>query len=210
MSIIVEKYPLCMVRTNCYVVYNNDSKEALIVDPADNGAYIKSKLEEKGLNVQAVLLTHGHFDHIMAAEYLRDAYQIPIMAHELEKEVLEYANKNLSDSMGGESFVLKADKFLKDGDILELLGTKIKVVYTPGHTIGGVCYFFDKEKFLLSGDTLFENSVGRTDFPTGSMSTLIHSIKEKLSILGDDVVVYPGHEGETSIGRERKFNPYIS
>lgn len=210
MSIIVEKYPLGMVRTNCYVVYNNDSKEALIVDPADNGAYIKSKLEEKGLNVQAVLLTHGHFDHIMAAEYLRDAYQIPIMAHELEKEVLEYANKNLSDSMGGESFALKADKFLKDGDILELLGTKIKVVYTPGHTIGGVCYFFDKEKFLLSGDTLFENSVGRTDFPTGSMSTLIHSIKEKLSILGDDVVVYPGHEGETSIGRERKFNPYIS
>lgn len=210
MSIIVEKYPLGMVRTNCYVVYNNDSKEALIVDPADNGAYIKSKLEEKGLNIQAVLLTHGHFDHIMAAEYLRDAYQIPIMAHELEKEVLEYANKNLSDSMGGKSFVLKADKFLKDGDILELLGTKIKVVYTPGHTIGGVCYFFDKENFLLSGDTLFENSVGRTDFPTGSMSTLIHSIKEKLSILGDDVVVYPGHEGETSIGRERKFNPYIS
>lgn len=210
MSIIIEKYPLGMVRTNCYMIYNDDTKQAVIVDPADNGAYIKSKLEEKGLTIQAVLLTHGHFDHIMAAEYLRKTYQVPIMAHEREKEILENANHNLSGAMGGDSFSLKADDFLKDGDCLELIGTKITVLYTPGHTIGGVCYFFEKENFLISGDTLFQGSVGRTDFPTGSMSTLIHSIKEKLSILGDDVVVYPGHEEETSIGRERKFNPYIS
>lgn len=210
MSVIVEKILLGMVRTNCYMIYNADTKEAVIVDPADDGAYIKNRLEEKDLTIQAILLTHGHFDHIMAAWDLRNSYHVPIIAHENESEILEDASKNLSGAMGGDAIELKVDQFVKDGDILELLGTKIKVLHTPGHTSGGVCYFFEKENFLLSGDTLFQGSVGRTDFPTGSMSTLIRSIKEKLSILGDDVVVYPGHEGETSIGRERKFNPYIS
>ncbi|MFA9375202.1 MAG: MBL fold metallo-hydrolase [Lachnotalea sp.] len=210
MSIMVEKKTLGKVSTNCYFVYNDDTKEALIVDPAADGAYIKSILEEKGLTLVAVLLTHGHFDHIMAAQYLKDNYHIPIMAHELEKEVLENANINLSGSMGGGGIELKADQFLQDGDILKLLGTKITVIYTPGHTIGGVCYLFEEEKMLFSGDTLFKDTVGRTDFPTGNMSTLIKSIKDKLSILSDNVIVYPGHEEETSIGRERKFNPYIS
>jgi glyoxylase-like metal-dependent hydrolase (beta-lactamase superfamily II) len=210
MSVKVEKFQLGMVRTNCYLLYNDETKEAIIVDPADNGAYIKNKIEEKGLKVQAVLLTHGHFDHIMAAEFLRNTFHVPIIAHDAEKEILEDASKNLSGAMGGEAFVLKADKFIKDGEILELVGTKVKAIHTPGHTSGGVCFYFEEEGILLSGDTLFQSSVGRTDFPTGSMSTLIHSIKDKLSILGDDVVVYPGHEGETSIGRERKFNPYLS
>ncbi|WP_181899306.1 MBL fold metallo-hydrolase [Lachnotalea glycerini] len=209
MSIIVEKFPLGMVRTNCYLVYNVDTKEAIIVDPADNGAYIKSIIEEKDLNLQAILLTHGHFDHIMAVAYLKENYQIPVMAHEQEKEILEDPAKNLSDSMGGNFCIVKADRFLKDGEVLELLGTKIKTLYTPGHTIGGVCYLFEKEKLLLSGDTLFNGSVGRSDFPTGSTSTLVRSIKDKLFVLEDDVIVYPGHEDETSIGRERKFNPYI-
>lgn len=104
---------------------------------------------------------------------------------------------------------MKADYFFKDNEIIELLHTKVKVLHTPGHTAGGVCYLFLKEKMMLSGDTLFEESVGRTDFPTGSMSTLVHSIKEKLMVLEDEITVYPGHEGETSISHERNFNPYI-
>jgi hydroxyacylglutathione hydrolase len=210
MSIIIEKYPLGMVRANCYIVYNNETKETIIVDPADNGAYIKNIADENGLHIQAILLTHGHFDHIMAAEFLHESYQIPIMAHEKEKDILENPAMNLSGSMSGNEICVKANHPLKDGEILELLGTKITVIHTPGHTAGGVCYWFEKEKLLFSGDTLFNGAVGRCDFPTGSMSTLVRSIKEKLLTLEDDVIVYPGHEGETSIGRERKFNPYIS
>lgn len=209
MSIIVEKYQLGVIRTNCYLVYNDSTKEAIVVDPADNGAYIKNMLEGKGLEIQAVLLTHGHFDHIMAATYLKEMYQVPIMAHEQEKQILEDPSMNLSIGMGGDSCVVEADRFLKDKDVLDLIGTQIKVLYTPGHTVGGVCYLFEKEKILLSGDTLFHGSVGRTDFPTGSMSTLVRSIKDQLMVLDDEVIVYPGHEDETSISRERKFNPYI-
>lgn len=209
MAIKVEKYQLGMVRTNCYFVYNDETKEVVIVDPADNAEFIKRTVKEKELQVQAILLTHGHFDHIMAANDLHDTYQVPIMAHESEKQILEEPTMNLSIGMGGNPCIVEADRFLKDEVVLDLLHTKVKVLHTPGHTAGGVCYLFVQEKIMLSGDTLFEGSIGRTDFPTGSMSTLVRSIKEKLMVLEDEIIVYPGHEGETSISRERKFNPYI-
>lgn len=209
MAIIVEKYQLGMVRTNCYLIYNDETKQVIIVDPADNANTIKQFIKEKKLSVEAILLTHGHFDHILAANELHDTYHVPIMAHENEKQILEDPSLNLSIGMGGEPCIVKADHYLKDNAILELLHTKIKVLHTPGHTAGGACYLFLEEKMLFSGDTLFEESVGRTDFPTGSMSTLVHSIKEKLMVLEDDTIVYPGHEGETSISHERNFNPYI-
>lgn len=209
MAIIVEKYQLGMVRTNCYLIYNDETKEVIIVDPADNAKMIEQLIEEKKLDVQAILLTHGHFDHILAANELHDTYRVPIMAHENEKQILEDPSLNLSIGMGGEPCIVKADRFLEDDEVLDLLHTKVKVLHTPGHTAGGACYLFLKEKLMFSGDTLFEESVGRTDFPTGSMSTLVHSIKEKLMVLEDDITVYPGHEGETSIGHERNFNPYI-
>ncbi|WP_180272709.1 MBL fold metallo-hydrolase [Konateibacter massiliensis] len=209
MAILVEQYQLGPVRTNCYIVYNDDTKEAVVVDPADNGMYIKNMLEKQNLNIQAILLTHGHFDHIMAVEFLKNTYQVPILVHEEEKQILEDASKNLSGTMGGNAYIVKADRFLKDGEQLELLGTKIKVLHTPGHTAGGACYLFEEENMLFSGDTLFAGSVGRTDFPTGSMSTLVRSIKDKLMVLADDMAVYPGHESETTIGNERKFNPFI-
>lgn len=209
MSIKVERFALGIVRTNCYLVYNDDTKEVIIVDPADSANVIKNEIKEKGLSVQAILLTHGHFDHIMAAKELRDTYEVPIMAHESEEAILEDSSMNLSIGMGSSPYTIKADRLLHDEDVLELLHTKIKVLHTPGHTAGGVCYLFEDEKILISGDTLFEGSIGRTDFPTGSMSTLVRSIKDKLMVLDDDVVVYPGHEGETTISRERKFNPFI-
>lgn len=209
MAIIVEKYQLGMVRTNCYLIHNDETKEVIIVDPADNAKIIEQMIKEKNLSVQAILLTHGHFDHILAANELHDTYHVPIMAHENEKQILEDPSLNLSIGMGEEPCTVKADYFFKDNEIIELLHTKVKVLHTPGHTAGGVCYLFLKEKMMLSGDTLFEESVGRTDFPTGSMSTLVHSIKEKLMVLEDEITVYPGHEGETSISHERNFNPYI-
>lgn len=209
MSIKIETVQLGMVRTNCYLVYDDTTKEAIIIDPADNASLITHMLKEKELVLQAILLTHGHFDHILAVNELKSLYDVPVMAHEEEKQLLADPSLNLSIGMGGNRCIVVPDRFLKDGEILDLLHTKVKVLHTPGHTSGGVCYLFEQEAFLLSGDTLFEGSVGRTDFPTGSMSVLVRSINEKLMGLDDQVVVYPGHEGQTSIGRERKFNPYL-
>lgn len=209
MAVKILKFPLGMVRANCYIVYNDITNEALVIDPADNGAYINTKLKENNLTLKAVLLTHGHFDHIMAVQYLKNTFNVKVYAHESEEEILADASKNLSASMGDAPLSINADILLKDNQKLELIGTTITVIHTPGHTAGGVCYYFESEKLLFSGDTLFRDSVGRTDFPTGSMSVLVRSIKEKLITLGDDVVVYPGHEGETTISRERKFNPFI-
>lgn len=209
MAVKILKFPLGMVRANCYIVYNDITNEALVIDPADNGAYINTKLKENNLTLKAVLLTHGHFDHIMAVQYLKNTFNVRVYAHESEEEILADASKNLSASMGGAPLSINADILLEDNQKLELIGTTITVIHTPGHTAGGVCYYFESEKLLFSGDTLFRDSVGRTDFPTGSMSVLVRSIKEKLITLGDDVVVYPGHEGETTISRERKFNPFI-
>lgn len=209
MAVKILKFPLGMVRANCYIVYNDITNEALVIDPADNGAYINTKLKENNLTLKAVLLTHGHFDHIMAVQYLKNTFNVKVYAHESEEEILADASKNLSASMGDAPLSINADILLKDNQKLELIGTTITVIHTPGHTAGGVCYYFESEKLLFSGDTLFRDSVGRTDFPTGSMSVLVRSIKEKLITLGDDVVVYPGHEGETTISRERKFSPFI-
>lgn len=209
MAVKILKFPLGMVRANCYIVYNDSTNEALVIDPADNGAYINTKLRENNLTLKAVLLTHGHFDHVSAVQYLKNTFNVKVYAHEEEEEILNDASKNLSASMGGAPLSVTADILLKDNQKLEIIGTTITVIHTPGHTVGGVCYYFETEKLLFSGDTLFRDSIGRSDFPTGSMSVLVRSIKEKLITLGDDVVVYPGHEGETTISRERKFNPFI-
>lgn len=156
----------------------------------------------------AILLTHGHFDHIMAVEGLRKEYQIPMYASKDEVEVLANPQLNVSTMMG--AYVsMKADELFADGDVLELAGMKLKVISTPGHTIGSVCFYIEEEKMLISGDTLFEASVGRTDFPTGSSRQLIHSIKTRLFILPEDVNVFPGHGEVTSIAYEKTHNPFI-
>ncbi|MGN0291621.1 MAG: MBL fold metallo-hydrolase [Lachnospiraceae bacterium] len=196
------------VATNCYLAMNTKTKEALIIDPGDSAKRIAEIIKEEGVTPVAVLLTHGHFDHAMAAEELAGEFQIPIYAHEKEQETLETPRINLS-GMIGQSLIFHADNYVKDGDVLNLAGFEIKVLHTPGHTLGGVCYYLEKEKVLFSGDTLFCQSVGRTDFPTGSSSTLIRSIKEKLMPLADDINVYTGHEDMTTIGMERKYNPFL-
>lgn len=196
------------VATNCYLAMNTKTKEALIIDPGDSAKRIAEIIKEEGVTPVAVLLTHGHFDHAMAAEELAGEFQIPIYAHEKEQETLETPRINLS-GMIGQSLTFHADNYVKDGDVLNLAGFEIKVLHTPGHTLGGVCYYLEKEKVLFSGDTLFCQSVGRTDFPTGSSSTLIRSIKEKLMPLADDIKVYTGHEDMTTIGMERKYNPFL-
>ena len=152
---------------------------------------------------------HLHFDHAMAAGELAEIFGLKIYAHKAEKDTLENPAKNVS-VMIGKREAYHADVFAEDDEILKLAGMELKVLHTPGHTEGGCCYYLEKEKTLFSGDTLFCQSVGRTDFPGGSMSGLVRSIREKLLTLPDDVKVYPGHMDITSIGRERTGNPFGS
>ncbi len=204
----VEHHCVGQVATNCYFMINEETKEALVIDPGDSAQMLAEKLNQKGWKPQAVLLTHGHFDHAMAAKELAEMFGIEIYAHEREKDTLEDPRKNVSIMVGNKDNY-RADVYVKDGEVLELAGMEVKVLHTPGHTEGGCCYYLEKEKILFSGDTLFCQSVGRTDFPGGSMSKIVRSIKEKLMALPDEVKVYPGHMGMTTIGSERARNPYL-
>ena len=204
----VLRYIVGPVCTNCYLLVNYKTGELLVVDPGDQAQLIEKQIEKTGAKPVAILLTHGHFDHAGAAEELADKYQISIYAHEAERETLEDPGLNLC-GMIGEHKVYHADIFVKDEEVLNLAGFSIRVFFTPGHTIGGCCYYIADEKILFSGDTLFQESVGRTDFPRGSASDLIRAIREKLMPLPDDVTVYTGHDESTLIGYERMHNPYL-
>lgn len=204
----VLRYIVGPVCTNCYLLVNHKTGELLVVDPGDQAQLIEKQIEKTWAKPVAILLTHGHFDHAGAAEELADKYQISIYAHEAERETLEDPGLNLC-GMIGEHKVYHADIFVKDEEVLNLAGFSIRVFFTPGHTIGGCCYYIADEKILFSGDTLFQESVGRTDFPRGSASDLIRAIREKLMPLPDDVTVYTGHDESTLIGYERMHNPYL-
>lgn len=206
----IQAYTLGGVGTHCYFLLNEETGEALVADPADRADFISEKLESQGYKLKGLLLTHGHGDHIMAVPALRERYGVPLLAHEAEAELLLDPQKNLSTGLFGKPVSLKADRLLKDGELLELAGLSLRVLFTPGHTPGGCCYYGEKEGVLLSGDTLFAGSVGRTDFPGGSMRTLVASVQRKLLPLPDETKVYPGHSETTTIGEERKFNPYLA
>ncbi len=201
-----ENLVLGMMSTNCYLLKNRESGTALIVDPAEQADRIADTLTGMEAKPEAILLTHGHFDHIGAAEKLRERYQIPILAHKREREVLENPDLNLTKWYGA-GYTLTADRYLRDGEVLELAGFEIKVLHTPGHTIGSVSYYLPEEAALFSGDTLFCGSFGRTDFPTGNEEQLVSSLREKLFTLPDETDVFPGHEGSTTIYYEKRFNP---
>ena len=201
MSLVVKNMVLGIIMTNCYIAYDDVVKEAFIVDPADSADEIPLKIIELGVKPVAILLTHGHFDHIGAVDELRDKYKIKVYVYEDEKDVMT-SDANLA-SMIGKRMSVEADEYLRDLQTIIIGGEKIQVIHTPGHTKGSCCFYLPDEKVLFSGDTMFCQSFGRTDFPTGSMSQLISSIKNRLLKLDDDVKVYPGHNEETKIGFER-------
>ena len=189
-----------------YLICNKTTKECIIVDPADQPSRVVARCNDLGMKPVAILLTHGHFDHILGADGLRMQYGIPIYVHEREEALMGDGAYNLS-SMWAETYTLKADKTVKDQELLELAGFTIEVIHTPGHTIGSCCYYIKEQNTLISGDTLFYRSVGRTDFPTSRTRSLILSIKDKLFILPDDTLVYPGHGESTTIEDEKIYNP---
>ena len=205
----LEQYVVGPVSTNCYFAVNPDTNETVIVDPGDEAEQLIDRIAIKELKPVGILLTHGHFDHAGAASRLAEEYNIKVYAGKDEEETLSDPRINQSGYYDREAMQYHADVFLTDGEIIKLAGFNIKVLFTPGHTPGGVCYYFADEGYLFSGDTLFYNSVGRTDFPKSSSSDLIRGIKDKLMALDDSVIVLPGHDAHTTIGEERMHNPYL-
>lgn len=207
MSLKIGNMVIGYIQTNCYFVYDDDKKEAIVFDPAADGEGIYDALNKHDIKVVAIFLTHGHFDHIMGCNELRDKAGVKVYASKLEDNLLKSAHLNASDQIG-RSYTVNADILLDDGEVVDVQGIKVKMISTPGHTEGSCCYYFEEDGILVAGDTLFAGSCGRTDLPTGSGGALDRSLKEKLMRLPDEVKVYPGHGESTTIGYERKHNPF--
>lgn len=204
----IGKVTMGQYMTNCYFLYREGSKDMVFIDPADSGAYLYEQLSGKGFDIKAILLTHGHFDHIFGVKALKEKTGARVYACEAEKALLEDPGLNVSEGVGRPTAVYP-DEFLHDGQEITLCDIGIKVIHTPGHTAGSCCFYVEEAGFLIAGDTLFEGSVGRTDLPTGSTRTMMDSIREKLFVLPDETKVYPGHGGSTTIGFEKENNPFF-
>ncbi len=203
--------------TNTYFVYKDGGDECIVIDPADTGRLLFGKLRSAGFRTVGILLTHGHYDHVGGVETMKAAANevadnhgyasVKVYACEAERELLHSVDMNLSDWLG-RACTVDADVYVKDGDEIEIAGIKCKVIATPGHTAGGCCYYFEEAGFCVCGDTIFQESTGRTDFPTGSQSTLVRSIQDKIFTLPDETKLYPGHGDMTTVEYEKKYNPY--
>ncbi len=204
----VLEYSVGDIGTNCYLIVNQDTKETIIVDPGGDAPKIQNEIKSRGLKPVAIFLTHAHYDHAHDVKPLKAAYGIPVYAHEAERETLSDPRVNVSYMFGSpESY--EADIFVKDGEEIDVAGFRFKVLFTPGHTAGGCCYYLPEDNVLFCGDTLFCGSIGRTDFPGGSMSQLVRVIREKLLTHPAETIVYPCHMDKTTIGQEAKYNPFL-
>lgn len=193
--------------TNTILAWDEDSKEGIIIDPSDGSKVLLDEINQLGLSIKYVVNTHGHLDHIGGNRYYNVKFKAPILIHENDKDMLIDSKKNLSAFAGKDITSPKAERLLKDGDIITFGKTTLKVLHTPGHTLG--CISLYGADVVFSGDTLFELSVGRTDFPDGSFDLLKKSIEEKLFTLPDSTLVIPGHGAATSIEREKVENPFV-
>ncbi len=199
---------LGMMDSNCYIIGCEETKEGAIVDPGADAIRILQKVDELGLKVVAIILTHGHIDHIGALSDVREATGAPAMIHADDAGQLTDAGKNLSAYVGSRVSTKAADRLLQDNDKIEVGKITLEVIHTPGHTRGGISIKCAPD-VLITGDTLFAGSIGRSDFPGGNHAQLISSIKTRLLIFPDETRVYPGHGPSSTIGEEKKFNPFL-
>ena len=195
--------------TNCYLVKNGETGEGFIIDPGDSAEKLIDVIKKEGVALTAIYLTHGHLDHMMAAERIREEFSVPVYCHEAELAVLSDPVQNLTSRFMRNGYVLKDAIGLKDGAEFTAAGIPVRLLHTPGHTPGGCCYYLYADGYLFSGDTLFFRSVGNTEFPGGSMGTLARSIREKLYTLPEETGVYAGHGETTDIGSEMRENPFV-
>jgi glyoxylase-like metal-dependent hydrolase (beta-lactamase superfamily II) len=204
----LEVFSLGPLQTNAYLLINEEKKQAVVIDPGMNPQPLLKRIAD--LEVEAILLTHAHFDHIGGVEAVRTSKKCPVYIHPLEADWLTDAKKNGSlrwSEVTPPIETAAAEYDLSDGQILKMLETQIRVIHTPGHSPGSVSFLLDQR--LIAGDVLFRMSVGRTDLPGGNMRTLLDTIHKQLFTLPDDTVVYPGHGPKTLIGYERQHNPYV-
>jgi hydroxyacylglutathione hydrolase len=200
------------VQENTYVLYN-EFNECIIIDPGcyfdEEKEELKSFIIKNQLQPKMLLNTHCHLDHVFGNKYIAEEYKLALQIHKKEEQLLEMAPAS------GLMFNLPFDNykgeliFLKEGDVISLLNDKLKVIEAPGHSPGSICFYCEKQNFIIGGDVLFQNSIGRTDLPGGSHEDLLRNIREKLFKLPEDVKVYPGHGPATTIGEEMKHNPFL-
>ena len=201
-----KRLPLGIYQANCYIIYDENTKETAVIDPGGGFPEIKSFIEANGLKVKYIIITHGHGDHIGALRELKDYTGAVVCIHSEDNDMLKSSRMNFSAEMGCPT-EMTADRLVEDGDILELGSTKLNIIHTPGHSRGGVCIY--SEGTLFSGDTLFACSIGRTDLAGGSFEEIISSIKGKLLTLPEETAVYPGHGPSSTILIEKKRNPFL-
>ena len=204
---IIEMYPAGMFQTNCYIVGDEGTREGIVIDPGADAQGILNLVKRHNLDVKYIILTHGHGDHIGAVVKLKAETGAKILMNRGDKYLTDGGTIELIPIMRNIE-LFEADEYIGDGDIISVGGLSFEVIETPGHTPGGIS--LKAENSVFTGDTLFQGSVGRSDFPGGSHDMLINSIKSKLMVLADDTRVYPGHGMGTTIGRERKYNPFLT
>jgi len=201
---VIKKFVVGPLETNCYIFADEDSKEAALIDPGGSPEAIKDYIKKNGLNLKYIINTHGHGDHIGANSYFSDT---DVLIHKSDADFLGDPGLNLSSTFGFSITAPKASRLLSDGDRIKVGKLELEAIHTPGHTPGGICLRY--QDTLFSGDTLFFEGVGRTDLPEGSWDQIRDSIKNKLMGLPDNCHVYPGHGPETTIGHERKYNTFL-
>ena len=204
----IKRFALGALWTNCYVISDSGS-EGIVIDPGGPAAEVEEYIRDNDIRLHWIILTHGHGDHIGGVPELRNLSENGIAIHTEDADCLVDANRNLSAFMGTSVELPSADKKLNEGDTLKVGNMYIRVIHTPGHTVGGICLHIkeDDDEVLISGDTLFARSIGRSDLPGGDEDVLVRSLK-KLTGLPDKLRVLPGHGPETTIGAEKIYNPY--
>lgn len=203
----IERVVTGIYAANCYLLGCEKTNEAAVIDPGGDADDILKKINKNVLDVKYIILTHGHGDHIGAVREIKEKTGGKILIHSKDEALLKDAEKNLSSLMSGPDVSLTADRLLNDGDIVDVGELELKIIHTPGHTPGGIS--IKVEDVLITGDTLFAGSIGRTDFEGGSFEKIIKSIKNKLLIYDDSTKVLPGHGPASTIGNERAKNPFL-
>lgn len=208
-AVILEGFPVGPIGANCYIYGDGEAGEAVVIDPGDEPDRILAAVGRLGVRVVAVVNTHGHFDHVQAVEAVRRATGAPFLIHEAEREVLESGPARARVMFGIEVPPSPIpDRWLREGDRIPVGGLVLEVRHTPGHSPGGVCLL--GRGLVFTGDTLFSGSIGRTDIPGGDYETLVESIRRVLIPLPDETVCYPGHGPPTTIGEEKRTNPFVA
>lgn len=207
----ISTYPLGPIQTNCYVI-SDETGQCLIVDPGEESTRLIGEIEKSQLKPSAIMLTHGHFDHIGAVDAVRDRFDIPVYIHEAEQKWLSNPDLNGSARYPGFPRIQgrDADHLIAEEGMMTVGPFTFEVRHTPGHSPGSVSFVFADANFAVVGDTLFQRSVGRTDLPGGDTATLLASIHEKLLTLGDNFFIYPGHGPETTPEDEKDHNPFLN